>query len=175
MALTKSSNPAYKHGMVGTREYNVWVDMRQRCSNPNRGNFKFYGGRGISVCREWNSSFMAFLSDMGLRPTPEHTIERIDNDGPYAPWNCKWATASEQRHNYSRNHWIEVDGRRQTIGDWAKERGIGEDLIRIRIRRGISERDAVMIPRQPNIGGRRKYSPQFRVSAGTVLVADGTY
>lgn len=164
MLLTKADNPAYKHGMSGLPEHKVWIDMRQRCQNRNRGNFKFYGGRGITVCGRWNRSFLAFVEDMGFRPSPKHTIERIDNNGPYAPWNCKWATASEQRHNYSRNRWLKIDGRRQTIGDWASERGLDERLIRIRIRRGISERDAVMTPVQPNTGGKRRIVPQFVIS-----------
>jgi|SRR5579859_6277 len=155
MALISSANPAYKHGKTGTPEHKIWIDMRQRCENPNRSNFKHYGGRGIRVCERWQS-FEAFFADMGERPTPEHSIERKDNDGPYSPDNCKWATPSEQRHNYSRNHWITIDGRRQTIGDWAKERGLDERLIRIRLRRGMSEHAAVMFAKAPNVGGRRK-------------------
>ena len=154
MLLTGNTNPAFRHGLSDTPEYKIWVDMRQRCSNPNRRNFIHYGGRGITVCARWQA-FASFLADIGNRPGPGYSIERIDVNGNYEPGNVKWATVIEQRNNMRSNHWIEIDGRRLTIGAWAKERGIDERLIRIRIRRGASERDAVMWPVLPNTGRKR--------------------
>jgi hypothetical protein len=73
--------------------------MLQRCNNPRQPAYSDYGGRGIKVCDRWQESFENFLSDMGPRPSDEHSIERIDNDKGYEPTNCRWATAKEQRAN----------------------------------------------------------------------------
>src|SRR5438067_2016193 len=80
-------------------EYRVWRDMIQRCRNPRRKNYYLYGGRGIQVCEKWATSFRAFLIDMGFRPSDEHSIDRINNEGNYEPGNCRWATRAEQQAN----------------------------------------------------------------------------
>ena len=99
-------SPIFRHGQswdrekhLPTSEYAAWNTMKQRCENPRLKNFKYYGARGISVCDRWRNSFDDFFADMGPKPTPEHSLDREDNDGDYEPGNCQWATRIEQRHN----------------------------------------------------------------------------
>lgn len=92
-----------KHGMRKAPEYNSWDAMIQRCCNPNTKRYHYYGGRGITVCERWRNSFENFYADMGPKPTPKHSIDRINNDGNYEPGNCRWATQSEQNFNTRRS------------------------------------------------------------------------
>lgn len=80
-------------------EYRAWAGMTSRCTNKNERTYKHYGDRGITVCKRWRESFPAFLKDMGRKPSPELSLDRIDNDGNYEPGNCRWATAKQQANN----------------------------------------------------------------------------
>lgn len=83
-------------------EYRVWSGMRLRCNSSRNPAYKDYGGRGIKICKRWETNFYLFFIDMGKRPTNKHSIERINNDGNYEPANCKWATRTEQMRNTRR-------------------------------------------------------------------------
>ena len=73
------------HGMTKTPEYQSWIYMKKRCFNPNHKRYSDWGGRGITICDRWKNSFENFFADMGLKPTPKHSLDRIDNDGDYSP------------------------------------------------------------------------------------------
>jgi hypothetical protein len=99
------------------------LDQHARQVHPNNPRYADWGGRGITVCERWNS-FENFLADMGGKPSPEHEIDRIDNDGPYCKENCRWATKIEQANNKRDNRPLTLRDRTQTIAQWAREYSI---------------------------------------------------
>lgn len=128
------------HGLAWTPEYRIWSSMKARCLDLDNEN---YGGRGINVCERWAMSFPAFLADMGRRPSAEHSIDRINNDGNYEPGNCRWATIEVQANNRRNNVRLEIDGRVLTVAEYASETGTSSELIYRRLKRGSSVEDAV--------------------------------
>jgi hypothetical protein len=109
--------------------YHRWASMKQRCENPVNPFFKNYGGRGIVVCAAWSASFDAFIADMGQPPTAAHTLDRIDNNGPYSPDNCRWALPSEQLRNQRRTILITIGSETLAAKDWAVRTGISYQSI----------------------------------------------
>ena len=109
------------HGKSKTKEYRIWNGMWQRCTNPNQMSYQDYKNR--TPPDAWKD-FEVFLTDMRPRPSSKHSIERVDNDKPYGPDNCVWATIEKQSHNRSSNVNIEYQGRSQCIAAWAEEYGI---------------------------------------------------
>lgn len=130
------------HGLTGTPVYRVWMNMRERCRNPNNTQWGDYGGRGISVCPQWESSFEQFLADMG-EPAPGLTIDRINNDGPYSPENCRWATPTEQARNKRTSRMLTAGGVTQSLADWCDQLGLKYWTIHSRLRRGKSDQEAL--------------------------------
>lgn len=129
---------ATKHNAIGTPEYRSYNALKARCYNLKNKRYGRYGGRGITVCDRWLESFSNFLLDMGLKPSPAYSIERIDREKGYEPGNCIWADRFEQANNRSNNTLIEINGCTQNIGQWAHQSGVNRTVILRRLKRGIS-------------------------------------
>lgn len=138
-----------KHGECGTTEFRSWASLRQRCTNPNNKKYPIYGGRGIGFCERWDS-FANFLADMGKKPSPSHTIDRIDNNLGYSPENCRWATPLQQSRNKQKTRFATIDGVTKTTSEWAKINGLSQGMVIKRIKRGWSNEKAVSEPAKAN-------------------------
>jgi hypothetical protein len=130
------------HRKSNTPEYKAWQSMKARCQNPSDKRYKNYGGRGISICPEWES-FETFFADMGQRPSSKHSIDRIDNSKGYSPDNCRWTTQAKQLRNTRRTRLITFQGETRCIADWAEILGIHRNTITGRLRRGWSVENAL--------------------------------
>lgn len=113
------------HGMRGSPTYRAWCGMKTRCGNPNRQDYFTYGGRGITICDRWLHSFENFLADMGHKPTPKHSIDRIDPNGNYEPLNCRWATSKSQNRNTRSNKIVTINGESKCVAEWSEVEGAG--------------------------------------------------
>jgi len=126
--------------------------MLERCYYKKKDNYIAYGGRGICVCDRWRNDFMAFLHDMGQRPSPKHSIDRINNDGNYEPNNCRWATTKEQARNRRSNKLYTYRGNTKTIAEWADEYNLPYHILHQRlfkfkwpIKRALTKPPLIMI------------------------------
>jgi hypothetical protein len=130
---------ALKHGASAggrmTAEYGVWAMMKTRCLCTTAKDYKYYGGRGISVCGRW-LKFECFIEDMGPRPSSRHTLERKDNNGNYEPGNCEWATRDAQMTNTRHNRFLTYGGETRTLSDWARLIGIAVSSLHGRLKKG---------------------------------------
>lgn len=143
-----TSKRATTHGMSKTPIWFVWMNMHERCRNPNNTEWENYGGRGIRVCEEWKS-FEGFFEDMKMPPTPKHTIERVDVNGNYEKSNCVWATHIEQGRNRRNNRVVTYDGQTRCLTEWAELLGINDGVISRRLNRGWSVERALTEPSKP--------------------------
>lgn len=137
----KSADGQRTHGKTHTLEYNSWRAMRERCTNQSNKQYADYGGRGIRVCKRWHSSFESFLSDLGVRPTPQHSLDRINSDSHYScgqcneckqnGWvmNCRWATRQKQANNKRNNLRVAFRGEHLTIAEIADKLNISYTAV----------------------------------------------
>lgn len=133
------------HGLSGTPEHRAWKNMIQRCSNRKHIMYYRYGGRGIQVCDRWKD-FPSFYADMGKKPSPGHSLDRIDSDGHYCPENCRWATKHQQANNTSRNVYVTIEGRTATVSEWCKLLLINKpNRVYEKLARGIEPRRALQM------------------------------
>lgn len=122
-----------ERGGMRTRLYDIWNNMKQRCLNTHRADYRRYGGRGIKVCKEWMNfkNFEKWAISNGY--SNKLTLDRVDNNGNYEPINCRWANDDMQRNNKRTSHFVTYNGKTQTIKQWANELGINYYTLHSRI------------------------------------------
>lgn len=135
------------HGDSASRLYNIWAGMRNRCNNENNQAYKHYGGRGISICKEWDDSYETFKEWAVSHGYSEHlTIDRIDVNGDYCPDNCKWSTDKEQSRNTRRNIMLTLNGETKCVSAWAEELGVNPFTLYRRIDYGWDAEKVLTTP-----------------------------
>ena len=143
---TTLAQRATTHNKSKTPEYNVWNCMRQRCNNTRNSRYCDYGGRGIKICERWMESFINFLNDMGTRPSPYHTLDRINNNGNYEPSNCRWTIWAVQANNMRSNRVLTLFGKSDTATRWARKIGLNPQRVLARKLRGWSDEKSLLTP-----------------------------
>jgi hypothetical protein len=121
--------------------------MIGRCYNQNHERFVYYGARGITVCERWRNSVEAFVSDVGPRPSPLHSLDRINNNGNYEPSNCRWATKKTQSLNRRMAVMLTFNGKTQPMTAWAEELGVRSRMLQARHARGWSDQKILATPK----------------------------
>lgn len=139
-------NAAYRHGMHNTTEYRIWQQAKERCHNPRKASFQRYGARGVFMIDRWRNDFVEFYTDMGRRPSLNHSLDRIDNEGPYSPENCRWATNEVQYRNRRQTVWIEFQGETLCAKDWCRRYGLDEATFAARLKRKWPLEKALLTP-----------------------------
>lgn len=124
------------HGKSGSPEYIAWAAMVQRCTYEGHQYYPLYGGSGVKVCARWLHSFENFLEDMGSKPSPRHSVDRIDVAGNYTPENCRWATPKEQQNNKTNNVRLSYEDHNLTVAEWASKLNVSPQTIYCRVKKG---------------------------------------
>lgn len=140
-------NESPKEGKNASRLYNIWDNMRSRCNNSKNPNYYNYGGRGIKICKEWDDylTFKEWAISSGYADFL--SIDRIDVNGDYSPYNCRWSTQKEQCRNKRTNHCLTFNGETKTMAEWAEITGLPYHTIKARINRyGYSVEKALTAP-----------------------------
>lgn len=168
----RMSRLTYKHGEAGgekrrkrSPEYKAWDSIKQRCFNPNAKEWKWYGGRGISLAPEWATDFSAFLAYIGPRPSPKHSVDRIDGAKNYEPGNIRWADWVEQANNRSNNRMVEFNGQMMTMKQAALAAGMPYKSVKGRVQKGWDVLSALTVPLNMNkVNAQRTYRKVGRSS-----------
>jgi len=138
-----------RHGMRGTRIWQIWANMKARCHIKSSSSYYNYGARGINVCDEWRNSFKSFMNwSYRNGYSDELTIERKYVNGNYEPSNCCWIPKSDQGKNKRNNHYLEINGEIKTIAQWSEETGINWDTIDMRIKHGFRKDNILGSPQK---------------------------
>ena len=126
------------HSDTDTRLFNIWLSMKQRCEDQNSNNYCRYGGRGISVCEEWKTDYLAFKRWAEANGYSDKlTIDRIDVNGNYTPENCRWSTQKEQQRNRRNNIFLTVQCETHCLSEWAELTGIPYERLYYRVTHGV--------------------------------------
>lgn len=149
-------------------ERTTWRNMLTRCGDPKNCNYHRYGARGITVCSRWQS-FDLFLADVGPRPSPTHSLDRIDNNGNYEPGNVRWATRRVQLNNTRRNRYVTISGETRSLTEWARHYGVRPTTADARLRGGCPPEEA--FTRTPDIRGERNASAKLTASQVVAVIA----
>lgn len=142
----RTSQANTKHGMFGTPVYSAWSSAIARCHNVNDKDYPKYGGRGITVCDRWRESFENFYADMGDKPSPQHSIDRVDNSLGYSSDNCRWATHTTQNNNRRSNQLLTYNGETKTAAEWSRQTGIKYTTLLRRMDKGWPAEDVLFKP-----------------------------
>ncbi len=158
--------------MTGTPEHKAWKAMNARCYKVNGKQYADYGGRGIKVCDRWREAngqgFVNFLADMGPKPSPKHSIDRIDVNGNYEPTNCRWATLKKQANNKRDNKYLTYKGETKTMQEWSDALNVCYFLVRSRIRLGWTVEDAFEVP----VGGKPPNAKKYEFQGQLLSVPE---
>lgn len=147
-----------------SKEYRAWFLAKDRCYNPNSPSYENYGGRGIGMCDEWRSDFVKFYDYIGKAPSPDHSIDRINNNGNYEPGNVRWATKTEQAQNrrMRKNTGLTIDGETKTVLEWESHFDFTKGFLQNRLSKGWCVNCSVTIPIAKKGVNRRTYGCPHR-------------